>query len=107
MSEAVLTPCCASSFPQPDCLQCVHAEIAKLREENQRMENQLSSIVDEVLHVTDYPESTPNAVGQPVSTEPTPLHLVEHLAKKFKRLQPTPCKLDCKGNGCPNCKEGK
>ena len=41
------------------------------------LEDQLNAIVDESMGY-GYPESTPNAAGQPVSTEPAPADLVRH-----------------------------
>lgn len=54
----------------------------KLRTEVARMREMLEQVVNEV-YAFGYPESTPNAVGQPVSTEPTPVDLVAHAIRKL------------------------
>ena len=54
-----------------------------LRAENERRGELLENVISEVAHF-GYPESTPNAVGQAVSTEPEPAQLVEHAINTLK-----------------------
>lgn len=57
--------------------------IRELEAEKQRRGELLEEVVTEVAGF-GYPESTPNAVGQPVSTEPTPPQLVAHAIRTLK-----------------------
>lgn len=48
---------------------------------------ELSEVVTSALVVDGFPESTPNAAGQPVSTEPKPSELVDYAIRTLKKEQ--------------------
>lgn len=56
--------------------KCKDREIVALKAENSRMRDELISVVGEALVVDGLPESARNAIGQPVSTEPSPSCIV-------------------------------
>ena len=70
-----------NGFGRGDQLQ---QRIAALEAERDQLREELASIIDEALLDGGFPESTPNAAGAMVSSEPTALDVVEWAIKTLR-----------------------
>jgi len=63
----------------------IREQAAELEGEVERLRDELCAVVDEAVQDGGIDEQTPNAVGQPVSTEPTPSDMVGNAIRNLRK----------------------